>query len=45
MDGQARVQEAYGSDTEIYKTLNPKHSKAEIKPANVRHMEAKQEIE
>lgn len=29
---QERVQNAYGEDTEIYKTLNPKHSQAQIRP-------------
>ena len=44
-DGQMKVQQAYGDDTEIYKTLNPKHSQAQIKPANERHEEAKDYIE
>jgi len=29
---QQKVQQAYGNDTEIYKTLNPKHSQAQILP-------------
>lgn len=28
VNAQQRVQQAYGADTEIYKTLNPKHSQA-----------------
>ena len=42
---QKRVQDAYGDDTEIYKTLNPKHSQAQIKPQNQRHEESKKFIE
>lgn len=44
-EGQARVQQAYGDDTELYKTLNPKHSQAQIKPASERHQESKDYIE
>lgn len=39
------MQDAYGSDTEIYKTLNPKHSQALIKPQQQRHLESKIFIE
>ena len=39
------MQQAYGDDTEIYKTLNPKHSKAEIVPLNQRHKESKEFIQ
>lgn len=45
LDQQQRVQEAYGEDTEIYKTLNPKHSQAQIKPQAQRHQESKNYIE
>ena len=45
MNQQRKVQEAYGEDTEIYKTLNPKHSQAQIKPQNQRHQESKAFIE
>jgi hypothetical protein len=39
---QAKVQQAYGDDeTELYKTLNPKHSQAQIKPMKERHQESK----
>lgn len=42
---QVRVQNAYGEDTEIYKTLNPKHSQAQIKPVSERHQDSKNFIE
>lgn len=39
------MQQAYGEDTEIYKTLNPKHSQVQIKPQSERHRESKLFIE
>jgi len=38
------VQEAYGPDTEIYKTLNPKHSQAQILPMEQRQEQTKNMI-
>lgn len=42
---QIQVQQAYGPDSEIYKTLNPKHSQAQIKPQRLRHQETKADIQ
>lgn len=36
---QEAVQNAYGPDCDIYRTLNPQGSKAKIKPPNERHAE------
>lgn len=38
---QKKVQELYGEGTEIYRTLNPTHSQAHIKPQYERHQESK----
>jgi hypothetical protein len=45
VNAQQRVQQAYGADTEIYKTLNPKHSQAQILPKEQRHEMMRREIE